>query len=155
MQDNLDETPAEEGAVASPAGQITPEMTVSIDISNGQIGIEDMIIDGRVLRASDRIYDLVDVLDDDVIADTKEEPEIIVIDGRVYERVAGPKNNVFGLSDKTNASTAPLFNDGLHDEIMKAVTRIAEGIARESIPEIAERIIREEIEKLKGNTPLS
>lgn len=116
---------------------------------------EDVFIDGRVLRASDRIYDLVDVIDDDEIAETKEEPEIVIIDGRAYERVAGPKKSSFSSSKMTKDSAAPLLNDGLHDEIMKAVARIAEGIARESVPVIAEQIIREEIEKLKGNAPLS
>jgi len=35
-------------------------------------------------------------------------------------------------------------------EIMKKVTEITEKIAREMVPDIAERILREEIEKLKN-----
>jgi undecaprenyl pyrophosphate synthase len=38
---------------------------------------------------------------------------------------------------------------GLRDEIMKRAEEIAEKVAREVIPDIAERVIREEIEKLK------
>jgi undecaprenyl pyrophosphate synthase len=40
---------------------------------------------------------------------------------------------------------------GLRDEIMKRATEVAEKVAREVIPAVAERIIREEIEKLKKN----
>jgi hypothetical protein len=42
-----------------------------------------------------------------------------------------------------------LVDTGLHDEIMKRAVEIAERIAREVVPDIAERVIREEIEKLK------
>ncbi len=38
---------------------------------------------------------------------------------------------------------------GLHEEIMKRASEIAEKVAREVIPAVAERVIREEIEKLK------
>jgi hypothetical protein len=41
---------------------------------------------------------------------------------------------------------------GLRDEIMKRADEIAEKIARELIPGIAERVIREEIEKLKAGS---
>jgi hypothetical protein len=37
----------------------------------------------------------------------------------------------------------------VNDEIIRRATEIAERIARELIPGIAERVIREEIEKLK------
>ena len=42
-----------------------------------------------------------------------------------------------------------LVDTGLHDEIMKRAAEIAEKVAREVIPDIAERIIRAEIERLK------
>ncbi len=62
--------------------------------------------DGRVLREGEKIYDLVDVV----------------------EEVPHCK---------------------LNGEIAKKVSEIAEKIARELVPEIAERVIRKEIEKLK------
>jgi len=37
----------------------------------------------------------------------------------------------------------------LQDEIMKKVAEVAERVAREQFPGIAERVVREEIEKLK------
>ena len=70
-----------------------------------------MMIEGRVLRPEDRIYDLVDVVE--------RKTKLAVVD------------------------------TGIHDEILKRTEVIAEKIAREIIPAIAERVIREEIEKLK------
>jgi len=41
--------------------------------------------------------------------------------------------------------------DLLDDKIMEAVSRVAERVAREMFPSIAEKVIREEIDKLKEN----
>ena len=65
----------------------------------------------RILTEEDRIYDLVDVIE--------ETPE------RIPEAGA------------------------LEPEITAVVSRIAERIAREMFPSIAEKVIREEIERLK------
>ncbi len=72
--------------------------------------------------------------------------EVIVVDGRGYENNADNKKQIFNLVDIVeNTQTA----DNLHDEVMKRAVEIVERIAREMVPEIAERIIKEEIEKLK------
>jgi hypothetical protein len=110
---------------------------------------EDVLVDGRLLKPDDRIYDLVDVMDDDG-PETKHEREIIVIDGRVYERVSRPGSEVHDLVDAVETdSGGHLHNSVLNDEMVKQVTEIAERIAKEIVPEIAERVIREEINKLK------
>ena len=49
----------------------------------------------------------------------------------------------------SNKPKVAVVNMGLQDEILNRVTETAERVAREIIPDIAERIIREEIEKLK------
>ena len=67
--------------------------------------------DTRMLREDDRIYDLVDVIED--------KPDGV------------------------------LRADTLDDEITGVVSRVAERIAREMFPSIAERVIREEIDRLK------
>lgn len=41
--------------------------------------------------------------------------------------------------------------DLLDDKIMETVSRVAERVAREMFPSIAEKVIREEIDKLKEN----
>jgi hypothetical protein len=111
---------------------------------------EDVLVDGRLLKTHDRIYDLIDVIDDKVGAETKHEREIIVIDGRVYERVPRQGNEVYDLVDTVEKGSGGYLNDpGLNDEITKRVSEIAERLAKEIVPEIAERIIREEINKLK------
>ena len=67
--------------------------------------------DTRTLREDDRIYDLVDVIED--------KPDGV------------------------------LRADTLDNEITGVVSRVAERIAREMFPSIAERVIREEIDRLK------
>ena len=67
----------------------------------------------RILTEEDRIYDLVDVIEE------------------TPERIPEPGT--------------------LEPEITAVVSRIAERIAREMFPSIAEKVIREEIERLKEN----
>ena len=71
----------------------------------------ERIIDGRILKENDRIYEL-----NNVIEET-------------------PGNSQY---DKI-----------LNDEIIKKITEVSEKIAKDMFPRIAEKIIREEIEKLK------
>lgn len=111
---------------------------------------EDVLVDGRLLKPDDRIHDLVDVMDDNAGAETKHDREIIVIDGRVYERVSRQGDEAHDLVDPVEKSSGGYLHDpGLNDEIVKRVSEIAEKIAKEIVPEIAERVIREEINKLK------
>jgi hypothetical protein len=102
------------------------------------------------LKPDDKVHDLVDVIDDNAGAETKQEREIIVIDGRVYERVSKQGDEAHDLVDAVEQGSGGHVHDpGLNDEIMKRVSEIAERIAKELVPEIAERVIREEINKLK------
>jgi hypothetical protein len=114
-------------------------------ISKQMVGMDEdkgMLIDGRLLKQGDIIYDLVDVLEDNNAPGDRDDREIIVIDGRVYERVINPGEKVFDLTDVVEESS--------RDDVARRVAEIAERVAREIIPDIAERVIREEIEKLKG-----
>jgi hypothetical protein len=76
----------------------------------------------HLMKPGEKIFDLVDVVEEDV-ADVS-----------------------VGTERKTKVA---VVNLGLQDEILNRVTETAERVAREVIPDIAERIIREEIEKLK------
>lgn len=110
----------------------------------------DIIIDGRLLKPDDRIYNLHDVAGDNLESDSKKDREIIVIDGRVYERVSKSDGTVYDLTDVVEKGTGgSMYDPGLNEEIMKKVAETTERIVKEMIPEIAERVIREEIEKLK------
>lgn len=101
-----------------------------------------MMIEGRVLKPEDRIHDLVDLLDtatgfrEEDRRERRDRPEII------YDLV-----DVVDVVERKPRMA--LVDTGLHDEIMKRAQEIAEKVAREIIPDIAERVIREEIEKLK------
>ena len=98
-----------------------------------------MMIEGRVLKPEDSIHDLLDPLDSE--------------SGLSGENGSGMKvgpEKIYDLVDVIERRPRmALVDTGLHDEIMKRAAEIAEKIAREVIPDIAERAIREEIEKLK------
>jgi len=111
---------------------------------------EDMLVDGRLLKPGDKIHDLVDRVDDSNGAENRKDREIIVIDGRVYERVSRPGEEPGELVDAIDgASGGALADPGLSEEMIKKISEIAEKTAREIVPGIVERVIREEIEKLK------
>ena len=98
-----------------------------------------MMIEGRVLRPEDRIHDLVDSLDSESGFRGK----------NILGMKAGPEK-IYDLVDVVERRPRmALVDTGLHDEIMKRAVETAEKIAREVIPDIVERVIREEIEKLK------
>lgn len=98
------------------------------------------MIEGRVLKPDDQIHDLLDSLD--------EEPGLPA--GRTEGAHPGGQK-IYDLVDvvEKKAPKLAFVDTGLRDEIMKRATEIAEKVAREMIPAIAERVIREEIEKLK------
>jgi hypothetical protein len=111
---------------------------------------ESVLIDGHLLKPDDRIYELVEMVDGNSGLEAKQDREIIVIDGRVYERMLRPEDKVYDLVDILEKGSGERLQDSnLNDEIMKRVSEITQRIAREIVPEIAERVIREEIAKLK------
>jgi hypothetical protein len=98
-----------------------------------------MMIEGRMLKPEDRILDLLEVLEDSPVFPAERFPDGKQSPGRIYD-----------LVDVVEKKPKMAFVDaGLHEEIMKRAAEIAEKVAREVIPDVAERIIREEIEKLK------
>lgn len=113
-------------------------MTVTEELSGGD-GKGIMMIEGRILKPNDIIHDLLDLLDDS-------------------SGLPGPgpsgrgvgREKIYDLVDVVEKKPRMAFVDtGLHEEIMKRAAEIAEKVAREVIPTVAERVIREEIEKLK------
>ena len=63
------------------------------------------------------------------------------------------KDVVYDLVDVVEEPRIDAIVGGrLQDEIMKKVSEIAERVAREQFPAIAERVIREEIENLKKSS---
>ena len=103
-----------------------------------------------MLKPTDKIYDIVDVIEDGA-PEVRDEQEIIVIDGRVYERVLKPEDRIYDLNDVLEEGERKNFCLGAVDDEIRAIAAgMAERIAREVVPGIAERIIREEIEKLKS-----
>jgi hypothetical protein len=109
-----------------------------------------MIAEKRLLQPTDLIYDLVDVVEGKS-PETKDRQEVIVIDGRGYDRVLKPEDKIYNLYDVfEQGAGSSLREQAMDEEIRKIALEMAEKIARELIPGIAERVIREEIEKLKS-----
>jgi len=113
-------------------------------VLSGEGGKVGTMIEGRALKPSDKIYDLLDVLGED-------EFPAAVIQG-VQGKTAG-RERIYDLTDVVERRPRmALVDPGLHEEIMRRAAEIAERIAHEVIPAVAERVIREEIEKLKKMT---
>ena len=108
----------------------------------GKGGNGVMMIEGRVLKPEDRIHDLSDVVEDSPGLPAEGLPG----------RKPGP-DGIYDLVDVVEKRPKMAFVDtGLRDEIMRRAEEIAEKVAREIVPDVAERVIREEIEKLKRNS---
>jgi hypothetical protein len=115
-------------------------MSVTVGLS-GEDGKVKMMIEGRVLKPKDKIHDLVDVLD---VGDLSSAP------AQAFPAKGAGREKIYDLTDVVEKRPRmALVDSGLHDEIMKRASEIAEKIALEVIPSVAERVIREEIEKLK------
>lgn len=72
--------------------------------------------------------------------------ETVVIGGRLLR----PTDTIFDLTAVVEeGNVKPDVFEMRDDEIMKKVSEVAEKVARELFPSIAEKVIREEIEKLK------
>jgi hypothetical protein len=89
------------------------------------------------------IHDLTDVYEE---TNSVNNQEVIVIDGRGYENNTKNKSEIHSLVDVIEDTRTA---NNLNEEIIKRATEIVERITREIIPEIAERVIKEEIEKLQ------
>ncbi|SEM28421.1 hypothetical protein SAMN04489760_10943 [Syntrophus gentianae] len=97
-----------------------------------------------------KIHDLTDIVEEPDILRNKEPHEVLVIDGRGYEKESRPEDKIHDLVDVVEEKPVPEQPQGLpQEEMRKILVETVEKMAREMIPGIAERVIREEIEKLK------
>ncbi len=123
---------------------------VRTDAAGGEmpVGLEGRLVGVRLLRPEDRIFDLVDRVEDPA-SEGRTNHEIMVIDGRVYERVSR-NGKVGGDMLEASRDKGVVFDEiRLREEIARQVGDVARQVAREMFPGIAERIIREEIARLK------
>ena len=99
--------------------------------------------DKSIITDDKKIYDLTEIYEE---TNGRNNQEVIVIDGRGYEKIA--KDNKY-IHELVDVAEDQLAANNLNEEVLQRVTQIAERIAREVVPEIAEKVIREEIDKLK------
>lgn len=99
-----------------------------------------------IIKDNKKIYDLTDVSTD---AENGNTQEVIIVDGRGYEKSNFEQEEVFTLLDVVDD---PQARENLYKEILKRSEAVVERIARQVVPEIAEKMIRAEIEKIKKGT---
>jgi hypothetical protein len=97
----------------------------------------------RPIRPGEVIYELVDVVEE------PSDPEVAVVAAE-----GGPLVMPIEKEMSSDIMTGMMTDDhrGLTDETCRMIATTVERVAREMIPAIAERVIREEIEKLKSET---
>ena len=98
-------------------------------------------MDSNPIKDNKNILDLEEVLESPVNGNDQ---GVIVVDGRGYEN--SEKKEIFNLVEVIEEAGP---GNQLYEEILKRAEEIAERLARKMVPEIAERVIREEIEKIK------
>ena len=137
----------------APGDDIPPGGPKKSLFSGGQ---EEVFMEKPDVRAGERIYDLTEVLEEGAAARVENaggrvpgEPASApaAFAGAAEGMPSPSQNKVYELSNLFDDRP----DDRLREEIMKKAAEIAEKVAREVVPSIAERVIREEIEKLKGS----
>lgn len=94
-------------------------------------------------KSAEMIFDLVDVVEEPRLPDSGE---------RTEPHSTRANAEIFELTDVVEETPSQdLMQQDMNDLITKKVSEAVERIARELFPEIAERVIREEIEKLKND----
>ncbi|MDO8720631.1 MAG: hypothetical protein Q7J31_00155 [Syntrophales bacterium] len=110
----------------------------------------DMAKVGRLLVPEDKVYDLVDIYDDQGGMVLQEEMRGAGIAEQGGEGILKSGDNIFDLVDVVEEGQGiSCLYPALNEEIMESVSQITEKIAREMIPDIAARAVREEIERFK------
>jgi hypothetical protein len=94
----------------------------------------------RPIRPGEVIYELVDVVEE------PPDPEFAVVAAE-----SGPLVMPVGKKEMSS-DISDLMTGMMTDETCRMIATTVERVAREMIPAIAERVIREEIEKLKSET---
>ena len=94
----------------------------------------------RPIRPGEVIYELVDVVEE------PSDPEFAVVAAE-----SGPLVVPVGKKEMSS-DISDIMTEMMTDETCRMIATTVERVAREMIPAIAERVIREEIEKLKSET---
>lgn len=103
--------------------------------------------DDYMMKEDKTVHDLTEEVQDNGQAENQ---EVIVVDGRGYKNGSHLNEEVYNLTDVIDEDQK--ISDKLYGDIVKRLEALVEKTAREMIPDIAERIIREEIEKLKKSS---
>ncbi len=116
-------------------------------------GREETDMEKPTVKEGERIYDLTDVVEERPLRDDRGESRMMRTPS-VKEHPAGETPDEIRFSqEKKVYELSNLFDESqegqIREEIRRKAAEIAEKVAREVMPGVVERVIREEIEKLK------
>ena len=116
-------------------------------------GTEETDMEKPTGKEGERIYDLTDVIEETPLRDDRGEVRVTRTPS-VTERLAGETpDGIRFAQEKKVYELSNLFDESqeglIREEIRLKAAEIAEKVAREVMPGIVERVIREEIDKLK------
>lgn len=100
-------------------------------------------MDPHSIKEADKVHVLTEAIPND---DHDNHSDVIVVDGRGYENNPSLEEEVYNLVDVVQD---PSMEGRLPEDFYARLEALVEKSVRQWLPEIAERIIREEIEKLK------
>jgi hypothetical protein len=105
---------------------------------------EEISMDANsIINEDDKIHNLTNEYQE---ANNGSDQDVIVVDGRSYENNSQEKKEIHNLVDVIEDTRNA---DKMYEEILKRSEDIVRKIALKIVPEIAERIIKEEIEKIR------
>ncbi len=101
-----------------------------------------------------KIFELTEIVDERTgrgrrLTDVNGAKQTVILDGRSDERGKSNSGCIHELTDVVE--DRPLTDQG-NEALVRRTEEIIEKIARQMIPEIAQRVIREEIDKIKAES---
>jgi hypothetical protein len=116
-------------------------------------GREETDMEKPTLKEGERIYDLTDVIEETPPGGDRGEGRVAQTPS-MKDRLAGETPDEIRVSqEKKVYELSNLFDESqeglIREEVRRKAAEVAEKVAREVMPGIVERVIREEIEKLK------
>lgn len=100
-------------------------------------------MDSHSIKENDQIHDLTDAIHE---VDSENNSDVIVVDGRGYKNNPSIEKEVYNLVDVLDDHQ---IGDRIPEDLYARLEDMVENSVRKLLPEIAERIIKAEITKLK------
>ena len=116
-------------------------------------GTEETDMEKPTLKEGDRIYDLTDVVEEPQLKIDRGGTRVTLTPPMTEHAAVDTPDGIRISQDKKVYELSNIFDESqeglIREEVRRKAAEIAEKVAREVMPGIVERVIREEIDKLK------